>query len=172
MNFGTNALDIHPGMHSVKLLPELLAFPSSLFWNPFHYAKVVHWEKCMIVPTQPQANEPSAPSHLFTLTLSDLYLLNHDHALVMFSLSSMTSLVTRLLRSFVTKMPLHSILRLWFPGLKPSLVTCSPLYIRTVGGNLWLESYNSSSCPEKSLIRLPSHTHPSKMVVQRDSTKL
>src|SRR4029077_11820819 len=105
-------------------------------------------------------------------TWSDLCLLNHNHALVMFLLLLTIIPVTRLLRSYVTKTPLRSISRLWFPGLKPSLVTRSPLYVRTVGGNLWLESYNSSSLPEESHIRHPFHTHPSKMVVQRGSIEL
>ena len=172
MNFGTNILDICPGVHSIKLPPESLAFHPSSFLILFHLAKVVHWEKCTIVPTHPQANEPPAHSRLFTPTLLGLCLLNCDHALVMFSPLSMTSPVTRLLCFYVTKMPLHSISRQWFPGLKPSLVTCSPLYVQTMGGNLWLESYNSSSHPKESLIRPPFHTHPSKMVVQRGSTKL
>ena len=171
-SYGTNALDICPGMHSVKLPLGLLASHPLSFLIPFHRVKVVHWEKCMIVPTHHQANEPPAHLRLFTPTWLGLCPLNHDHALVMFLLLSTIIPVTHLLRSYITKTPLRSISRLWFPGLKPSLVTRSPLYVRTVGGNLWLESYNSSSRPEESLIRPPSHIHPSKMVVQRGSTEL
>ena len=172
MNFGTNTLDICPGMHSVKLPPESLAFHPSSFLIPFHLAKVMHLGRCMIVPIHPQANEPPAHLRLFTLTLLGRCLLNCNHALIIFSLSLTIIPVTRLLCSYITKMPLPSISRPWFPGLKPSLVTRSPLYVWTMGGNLWLENYNSSSRPEESLIRLPSHTHPSKMVVQRGSIEL
>ena len=172
MIYGTNALDIRPGMHSIKLPPESLAFPPSLFWNPFHPAKVMHSERCTIIPAHPQANEPPALWHSSTLTWLDLCLLSHAHALNMFLPSSMTSPVTRLLHSSITKMPLHSILRLWFPGLRPLLVTHLPLYVRTMGGNLWLESYNHSSRPKESLTRPLFHIHPSKMVMQRGSTEL
>ena len=172
MNFGTNVLDIRPGMHSIKLPLESLAFLPSSFLIPFHLVKVVHLGRCMIIPTHPQANEPPAHLCLFTPTWWDLCPLNRNHTLVIFLLSSTIIPVTHLLCSYVTKMLLHSTSRLWFPGLKPSPVTCSPLYVRTVGGNLWLESYNSSSCPEESLIRLLFHTHPNKMVMQRGSTEL
>ena len=92
----------------------------------------------------------------------------------MFLLSLMTIQVTcmYLLPSYATKTQLHSIFRLWYLGLKPSLVTRSPLYILTEGGNLWLGNYNRSSVPEVSLTRHLFLIYPNKMVVQRGSIEL
>ena len=77
-----------------------------------------------------------------------------------------------LLPFYTTKMQLHSIFRLWYLWLKPSLVTHSPLYVQTVGGNLWLGNYNHSSIPGVSLTRHLFLIHSNKMVMQRVSIKL
>ena len=53
----------------------------------------------------------------------------------------------------------------WFPGLRPLLVTCSPLFILTEEGNFWVKTYNHSSHPEVSLIRPPFPILLSRMVV-------
>ena len=132
--FGTNILDIHLGMHFNKLPLKLLVSPTLFFWIPFHLAKVVLWAKCTIIPTHLQANMPPTPLLWFTLTLLGLCLLNLTLTHIMFSLSLMTFHVISLLHFFVTKMLLYNIFWLWYPGLRPSLVTCSSLYIQTMGG--------------------------------------
>ena len=97
---------------------------------------------------------------------------NHVHVLVMSSLSSMTIRVMHLLPLYAAKMQLHSIFRLWYPGLKSLLVTHSPLYVQTEGGNSWLGNYNRSSVPEVSPTRHLFPIHPNKMVMQRGSIEL
>ena len=86
-----------------------------------------------------------------------------------FSLSLTISLIMLLLHSFAPWMQFHSSFTAWFPGLRPSLVTCSPLYILTKKGNFWIKIYNYSSYPEISLIRPLFPILLSRMVVQRDS---
>ena len=79
------------------------------------------------------------------------------------------SLVMPLLHSSAPRIQFHSISTAWFPGLRPLLVTCSPLFILTEKGNFWIEIYNHSSHPKVSLIRPPFPILLSRMVVQRDS---
>ena len=81
----------------------------------------------------------------------------------------MISLVMPLLHSFTPKMLFHSISAAWFPGLRPSLVTRSPLFVLTEDRNFWVEIYNHSSYPKISLIRPLFPILLSRMVVQRDS---
>ena len=126
----------------------------------------------MIDPTLHRENEPLVLLDLFIQIWLDLCRLNLIHALVMSSLSSMTIWDMHLLPLYATKTQLHSISRLWCPGLRPLLVFRSPLYVQTEGGNLWLENYNRSSVPEMSLIRHLFLIHPNRMVVQRGSIEL
>ena len=128
MIFGTNTLNIHPGMHFDKLPLELLVFPPWSFQEPFYFAEVVLLARCTIVPTHPQASMPPALLAWFTLTLLGLCLLNLTLVHAIFSLSLMTFPITPLLHSFVTKMPLYSIFGLWSPGLRPSLVTLTSIH--------------------------------------------
>ena len=126
----------------------------------------------MIVPTLLQENEPLVLLDSCILILLGLCLQNHVLVLVMSSLSLMTIWVMHLSRLYATKTQLHSISRLWYLGLKPLLVTRSPLYIQTEGGNSWLGNYNRSSIPEVSLTRHLFLIHPNKTVVQRGSIAL
>ena len=99
----------------------------------------------------------------------DLCLLSLIHGPTI-SLSLLTiSLVMSLLHSFAPRMQFHSISAAWFPGLRPLLVTCSPLFILTKEGNFWVETYNHSSCSEVSLIKPLFPILFNRMVVQRDS---
>ena len=81
----------------------------------------------------------------------------------------MISLVMPLLHSFAPRMQFCSISAAWFPGLRSSLVTCSPLFVLTKEGNFWVKTYNHSSCPEVSLIRPLFSILLNRMVMQRDS---
>ena len=74
-----------------------------------------------------------------------------------------------LLPLFTPRMQFHSISTAWFPGLRSSLVTRSPLYILTKEGNFWVEIYNHSSHPEISLIKPLFPILLNRMVMQRDS---
>ena len=156
----------------VKLLSKSLVYQLSLLLLILPHAKAVPWERCMIVPTLHQENEPPVLLDWFIQISLAPCLWNHVLALVMSSLSSMTIWDMHLLPSYTTKMLLHSIFRLWYPGLKSLLVTRSSLYIQTEGGNLWLENYNRSSVLEVSLTRHLFLIHPNKMVVQRGSIEL
>ena len=58
------------------------------------------------------------------------------------SLSLMISLIMPLLHSFAPRMQFCSISTPWFLGLRPSLVTHSPLFVLTEEGNFWVKTYN------------------------------
>ena len=77
-----------------------------------------------------------------------------------------------LLRSYITKMLLHSIFNLWLTGLRSSPVNCSSLYIQTEGGNSWAKNFKRSFCPEVLHIKLQFPIHPNKTVMQRGSIEL
>jgi hypothetical protein len=148
MNSGINILDIHPRMLFDKLLLTSLVYPLSFYQKHPLPAKAAPEGRYMIIPIHHQENKLSAHSTWYMLTSLVLCPLNHDLGLVMSSLSSMTYWVIHLLHFCAAKMPLHSIFRLWLPGLKHLLVTHSPLCIQTKGRNSWLENYNCSSRPE------------------------
>ena len=132
-NFGTNTLDISPRMLFAKLLSESLVYQLSLLLLILPLAKAVPWGRCMIVPTLFQENEPSVLLDWFIWISLVPCPLNHILVLVMFLLSLMTIWDMHLLPSYTAKTQLHSIFRLWYSGLKPLLVTRSPLYVQTKG---------------------------------------
>ena len=145
-----------------------------LFLFLFHClpAKDVLWGRWLIDHFCHLIKGPLDLLHWFTRILLVLCQLNHARMPSMFSHSLTIILVMPLLCSYVTKMLLRSIFSLWLTRLRPLLVNCSPLYVRTMGGNSWTKSFKRSFRPEVSFIKLQFPIHPNRTVVQRGSIEL
>ena len=132
--YGTLVLDISQRMLYDKHPYMSQVYPLSLFLLLHLPAKDVLWERWPIDHFCPLIKGLLNLLHWFTQISLVLCQLNHTCMPSTFLYSLMIIPVMHLLCSYITKMLLHSIFRLWLTGLRPSPVNCSPLYIQTMEG--------------------------------------
>ena len=126
----------------------------------------------MIVLILHQINMPLVLLDLSTLILLGQCPQNLDLAHIMSSHLLTIIQALQLLCFYTPRMLSLSISNQWFLGLRPLWVICSPLYIQTKRGGLWLECFSRSSSPEALHIKPLFLTPLSRMVVQRGSIEL